>query len=173
MMGIKYVWAELIVSPRTPFIKFRLWTCLVHFIGPWSVWLSTCNHSYGWSISLYIVTLAQFICVAWDFLLVMSGIGVMTKIDDSPKPRASCGWSAHGCATWHALVSPLVVIIHYETISICYLCTNCSYHVRFIIGASFVMVSWLRTYGTAAKMRAPCECTRKVLLLGACRYRSL
>jgi hypothetical protein len=33
----------------------------------------------------------------------------------------------HGCATWHALVSQLVVIIHYETISICYLCTNCSY----------------------------------------------
>jgi hypothetical protein len=32
-------------------------------------------------------------------------------------------------------------------------------HVRSIIGASFVMVSWLRTYGTAAKLRASCECT--------------
>jgi hypothetical protein len=166
--------AEVTVFHRIPFIKFRLWPCPVHFIGPWSIWLSTCNHPYRWSISLYIVTLAQFICVAWDFLLVMSGIGVMTKTEDAaPKPRASCGWSAHGCATWHALVSPLVVIIHYETISICYLCTNCSYHVRFIIGASFVMVSWLRTYGTAAKLRAPCECTCKVLLLGACQYRSL
>jgi hypothetical protein len=104
----------------------------------------------------------------------MSGIGVMTKIDDAaPKLRASCGLSAHGCATWHALVSPLVVIVHYEIISICYLCTNCSYHVRFIIGVGFVTVSWLRTYGTAAKLRAPCECTRKVLLLGACRYQSL
>jgi hypothetical protein len=35
------------------------------------------------------------------------------------------------------------------------------------------MVSWSRTYGTAAKLRAPCECTRKVMLLGACGYRSL
>jgi hypothetical protein len=39
-----------------------------------------------------------------------------------------CGWSAHGCATWHALVSPLIVIIHYKIMSICYLCINCSYH---------------------------------------------
>jgi hypothetical protein len=37
--------------------QFRLWSCFVHFIGPWSIWLSTCNHSYRWSISLYIVTL--------------------------------------------------------------------------------------------------------------------
>jgi hypothetical protein len=38
---------------------------------------------------------------------------------------------------------------------------------RFIIGASFVMVSWLRTYGTAAKLRASCECAHRILLLGA------
>jgi hypothetical protein len=37
----------------------------------------------------------------------------------------------------------------------------------------FVMVSWLRTYGTAAKLRASCECAHKILLLGACRYRGL
>jgi hypothetical protein len=29
--------AELTVSHRTPFIKFRLWPCLVHLIGPWSI----------------------------------------------------------------------------------------------------------------------------------------
>jgi hypothetical protein len=29
----------------------------------------------------------------------------------------------HGCATWHALVSQLVVIIHYETISVHYVNT--------------------------------------------------
>jgi hypothetical protein len=67
----------------------------------------------------------------------------------------------------------LVVIIHYENISICYLCTNCSYRVRFIIGASFIMVSWLRTYGTAAKLRASCECAHRILLLGACRYQGI
>jgi hypothetical protein len=60
----------------------------------------------------------------------------------------------HGCATWHALVSQLVVIIHYETISMCYLSTICFCYVRFIFGASSVMVSWLRTYGAAAKLRA-------------------
>ena len=44
---------------------------------------------------------------------------------------------------------------------------------RFIIGASFVMVSWLRTYGTAAKLRASCECTHRILLLGACWFQGL
>jgi hypothetical protein len=119
---INMLGAELTVSHRTPFInKFRLWPCLVHFIGSWSIWFSTCNHPYRWSISLYIVTLAQFICVAWDFLLVMSDNGVMTKTNGAvTKPRAFCV-CAHGCATRHTLVSPLVVIIHYETISICYL----------------------------------------------------
>jgi hypothetical protein len=167
--------AELTVSHRTPFInKFRLWPYLVRFIGPWSIWLYTCNYSYRWSISLYIVILAQSSCVVRDFLLDTSGNGVVTKTDGAAtKPRASCGRSTHGCAPWHALVSQLVVIIHYETISICYLSTNYSYHVRFIIGASSVVVSWLRTYGAAAKLRAPCECTCKVLLLGACWYRGL
>jgi hypothetical protein len=122
---------------------------------------------------LYIITLAKSICVVRDLLLVMSDTGVMTKTDGAAtKPRASCGRSTHGCAARHALVSPLVVIIHYETISICCLCTNCSCYVRFIIGASFVMV-WLRTYGTVAKLRASCECAHRILLLRACWYRGL
>jgi hypothetical protein len=125
-------------------------------------------------VSLYIVTLAQSIGVAWDFLLVTSANGVMTKIGGTVlKPRVSCGRSTHGCATWHALVSQLVFIIHYETISMCYLSIICFCYVRFIIGASSVMVSWLRTYGAATKLRAPCECTCKVMLLGACWYRCL
>jgi hypothetical protein len=42
-------------------------------------------------ISLYIVTLAQSIGVARDFLLVTSGNGIMTKIDGAAtKARASC-----------------------------------------------------------------------------------
>jgi hypothetical protein len=40
-------------------------------------------------------------------------------------------------------------------------------------GDSFVMVSWLRTYGTAAKLRASCEFAHRILLLGTCRYRGL
>jgi hypothetical protein len=42
--------AEVTVSHRTSLIKFRFCPCLVHFIGPWSIWLSTCNHSYRWSL---------------------------------------------------------------------------------------------------------------------------
>jgi hypothetical protein len=122
-------------------------------------------------VSLYIFTLTQSICITWDFLLVMSGNAIMIKTEGAAtKPRASCGWSTHGWTTWHALVSQLVVIIHYETISICYLCKNCSYHMRFIIGVNLVMVSWLRTYGAAAKLRASYECAHRILLLGACRY---
>jgi hypothetical protein len=79
----------------------------------------------------------------------------------------------HGCATWHALVSRLVVVIHYETMSIRYLGTICFCYVRFIISVSSIMVSWLMTYSATTKLRAPCECTRKVMLLGACWYRSL
>jgi hypothetical protein len=35
------------------------------------------------------------------------------------------------------------------------------------------MVSWLMNYGAAAKLRAPCECTHKDMLLGACWYQGL
>jgi hypothetical protein len=84
---------------------------------------------------LYIVTLAQSIGVTQGFLLVMSGNGVMTKTDGAtPKPRASCGRSTHGCAARHALVSWLVVVIHYETISMCYLGTICFCYVGFFVG---------------------------------------
>jgi hypothetical protein len=58
---------------------------------PWSTWLSTCNYSYRWSLFLYIVILAQYICVAWDFLLITLGNDVMTKTDGAAtRPRASC-----------------------------------------------------------------------------------
>jgi hypothetical protein len=137
-------------------------------------WLSTCNHSYRWSISLYIVTLAQSICVAWDFLLVTSGNGVITKTDGAAtKPRASCGRSTHGCAAWHALVSRIIVVIHYETISMCCLGTIYFCYVRFSIGASSVMVSWLMTYGAAAKLRASCECAHRTVPLVGCWYQGL
>jgi hypothetical protein len=42
-------------------------------------------------VSLYIITLAQYIGVARDFLLVTSSNGVMTKTDGVvTKPRGSC-----------------------------------------------------------------------------------
>ena len=91
---------------------------------------------------MYIVILAQPIGVARDFLLVTSGNGVVTNTDGAvTKPRASCGRSTHGCAARHALVSRLVVVIHYETISMGYLGTIYFCYIRFIIGVSSMMVS--------------------------------
>jgi hypothetical protein len=123
---------------------------------------------------LYIITLAQSICVVRDFLLVMSSNGVMTKTGGAvTKPRASCGRSTHGCAARHALVSRLVVVIHYETMSMRYLSTIFFLLREIVIGASSVMVSWLMTYGAAAKLRASCECAHRTVLLVGCWYQGL
>jgi hypothetical protein len=54
-----------------------------------------------------------------------------------------------------------------------YLGTICFYYVRFIIGARSVMVSWLMTYGAAAKLRASCECAHRIVLLVGCSYQGL
>jgi hypothetical protein len=79
----------------------------------------------------------------------------------------------HGCAARHALVSQLVVVIHYETMSIRYLGTIRFCYVRFVIGASLVVVSRLRTYGAAAKLRASCVCAHRTVLLVGCWYQGL
>jgi len=79
----------------------------------------------------------------------------------------------HGCATQHALVPQLIVVIHYETISMCYLGTIYFCYVRFSIGASSVMVWWLVTYGAAAKLRASCECAHRTVPLVGCWYQGL
>jgi hypothetical protein len=42
-----------------------------------------------------------------------------------------------------------------------------------VIGASSVMVSWLMTYGVAAKLRASCECAHMTVLLVGCWYQGL
>jgi hypothetical protein len=36
-----------------------------------------------------------------------------------------------------------------------------------------VMVSWLRTYGATAKLRASCECAHRIVLLVGCWYQGL
>jgi hypothetical protein len=51
--------AELTVSHRTPSNKFMLWPYRVPFIGPWSIWLSTCNHSYKWSLFCILSSLTR------------------------------------------------------------------------------------------------------------------
>jgi hypothetical protein len=64
-------------------------SCLFH--RAMIYWLSTCNHSYKWSLFLYIVLLAQSICATQGFLLGEFGNGVMTKTGGAAtKPRVSC-----------------------------------------------------------------------------------
>jgi hypothetical protein len=55
----------------------------------------------------------------------------------------------------------------------CYLDIIYFCYVRSIIGVCSVMVSWLMTYGAAAKLRASCECAHMIVLLVGCRYRGL
>jgi hypothetical protein len=45
--------------------------------------------------------------------------------------------------------------------------------VRFSIGASSVVVSWLMTYGAATKLRASCECAHRTVPLIGCWYQGL
>jgi hypothetical protein len=66
---------------------------------------------------------------------------------------SSCNplWDYINVSSWHNLVLPR----------------------GFIIGASSVMVSWLRTYCAAAKLRAPYECAHGIVLLVGCWYQGL
>jgi hypothetical protein len=55
------------------------------------------------------------------FSLVMFGNGVMTNDRWCRDETESLLWCTHGWAARHALVSWLIVVIHYETILMCYL----------------------------------------------------
>jgi hypothetical protein len=56
-----------------------------------------------------------------DFSLVAFGNGIMTNDWWCRDETESLLWCTHGWAARHALVSWLIVVIHYETILMCYL----------------------------------------------------
>jgi hypothetical protein len=56
-----------------------------------------------------------------NFLLVAFGNGVMTNDWWCRDETESLLWCTHGWATRHALVSRLIVVIHYKTTPMCYL----------------------------------------------------
>jgi hypothetical protein len=141
------------------------------FIGSWSIWLST----------LTIFTSGVYFCILssllnpvvsckisyWLRLVMVLWLKLMVPWRNQGPPMNVHTWSccsAHAGITvsscnplwdyinvlsWHNLVLPREILYWW-----------CS-----------VMVSWLMTYGAATKLRAPYECTRKVMLLGACWYR--
>jgi hypothetical protein len=69
------------------------------------------SHTLMGSIYLYHV----------DLSLVAFGNGIMTNDRWCRDETESLLWCTHGWAARHALVSRLIVVIHYETILMCYL----------------------------------------------------
>jgi hypothetical protein len=68
-----------------------------------------------------------------DFLLVTFGNEVMTNDWWCRDETESLLWCTHGCTARHALVSRLIVVIHYETILMCYLLWTFSQSGRCIV----------------------------------------
>jgi hypothetical protein len=68
-----------------------------------------------------------------DFSLVAFGNGIMTKRSMVPRQNESLLWCTHGWAARHALVSWLIVVIHYETILMCYILWTFSHSDRCIL----------------------------------------
>jgi hypothetical protein len=75
------------------------------------------SHSYFLS---HILMGSIYLCYV-DFSLVTFGNGVMTNDRWCRDETESLLWCTHGWAARHALVSRFIVVIHYETILICYL----------------------------------------------------
>jgi hypothetical protein len=75
------------------------------------------SHSYFLSHTLMG---SVYLCYV-DFSLVAFGNGVMTNDRWCRDDTESLLWCTHGWAARHALVSWLIVVIHYETILMCYL----------------------------------------------------
>jgi hypothetical protein len=75
------------------------------------------SHSYFLSHTLMG---SIYLCYV-DFSLVVFGNGIMTNDWWCRDETESLLWCTHGWAARHALVSRLIVMIHYETILMCYL----------------------------------------------------
>jgi hypothetical protein len=76
-----------------------------------------------WSHSCFLSHILKgsiYLCYV-DFLLVTFGNGVMTNDWWCRDVTESLLWCTHGWAARHALVSWLIVVIHCETIPMCYL----------------------------------------------------
>jgi hypothetical protein len=68
-----------------------------------------------------------------NFLLVMFSNGVVTNDRWCRDETESLLWCTHGWAARHALVSWLIVVIHYETILMCYILSTFSQSGRDIL----------------------------------------
>jgi hypothetical protein len=93
------------------------------------------SHSYFLSHTLMG---SIYLCYV-DFSLVAFGNGVMTNDWWCRDETESLLWCTHGWAARHALVSRLIVVIHYETILMCYLLWTSSQSDRCILSQHAVI----------------------------------
>jgi hypothetical protein len=165
--------AEVIVSHRTPFIKFRLWSCLIHFIGPWSIWLSTCNHSYKWCLFCILLSLLSLFASReipyWLRLVMVLWLKPMVPWRNRGPPANVHTWLCCSAQAGITVCShnPLWDYIDMLSLHKLFLPREIHYWCQFGDGG-MIKDLWYRR-----KLRAPCECTRKVMLLGAYWYRGL
>jgi hypothetical protein len=88
---------------------------------------SSCQKSMlqllSWSYSYFLshTLMGSIYLCHVNFSLVMFGNGVMTNDWWCRDKTESLLWCTHGWAPRHALVSQLIVVVHYETIMMCYL----------------------------------------------------
>jgi hypothetical protein len=89
------------------------------------MWCSFCQQFYASTPVMILFSEPYshglYLFVSCGFLLVTFGNGVMTNDWWCRDETESLLWCTHGWAARHALVSRLIVVIHYETILMCYL----------------------------------------------------
>jgi hypothetical protein len=165
--------AEVTVSRHTPFIKFRFWPYRVHFMGPWSIWLSTCNHSYRWSLFCILSSLTSLFVLCgifyWLCLVMVLWLKLMMPWRNWGPPVNVHTWLRYSARAGITISSCNPLWDYVNALS----WYNLFLLREIVIGASSVMVSWLMTYGAAAKLRAPCECAHRTVLLVGCWYQGL
>jgi hypothetical protein len=112
--------AELTVSHHTPFIKCRLWPCLVYFLGPWSIWISTWNRSYRWSLFCTLSSLISLIVLCEIQYWCQFCNGVMVKNVWYCSEAEGLLWMrTQDFAAWRLPVPRSLDMIHCETTLMC------------------------------------------------------
>jgi hypothetical protein len=90
------------------------------FIGPGPIWLSTCNHSYRWSLFCILSSWLSLFVTTWDSLLVLFGNGVTINDLWCRCETESPLWKyTQGYAAWRMRLPRSLVVIHCGTTLMC------------------------------------------------------
>jgi hypothetical protein len=169
MLGV-----EVLVSHRTPSsTMFRLWPCLVCFIGPWSIGslLVTILTSgvYFYILSSWLSLFVPRKVFYWVSLVMALWLRLVVPRRNRGSPVnvhtwLCCSARADITVSSHNPLWDYINVLSWHNLSLLR---------EILFGASSVMVSRLRTYGAAAKLRASCECAHRTVILVGCWYQGL